>query len=366
MTVNHLTATAAPLAPPNRFTELAAALTDWLRRGGTRAENGAYCGWRTAEGELSYHYPEITGYILTFFAYNAADEDDLGRARSAADWLIDRFDRGDLSGRPDRGDGTVFPFDLGMITHGLLTFGARTGDERILAAGRRAARLLLDTRTDGVLPTLLTPEGAPAPRPAWSTTGRAHLLKVLQALLSAAEHGVEGAAGAAEQLVREADATGARPGSAPLATCPESDLISLHASCYAAEGLWMWGTARGDAAALDRARTITAWVWEQQLADGGFTTYAHLTGGPAGDHRQSDVLAQAVRLAVLLDLAPSRLADAAQALVESTERHEDGASTLYWPAAPERHRNCWSSLFALQALRLHGDRGASLDWRELV
>lgn len=352
--------------PPERADRLARALAAWLRGGGTQRADGAYCGWQAPDGRLSYPYPEITGYILTFFAHETLDAPERQRADAAASWLADRIDSGDYSCRPDHGDGGVFLFDIGMITHGLLSYGRRTGDQRLLASGRAAARFLLDhLPTRGHPHPLATGHRPERTEPTWSNSGSAHLLKLVQALISADGAGVTGAAQAAERLVDTVLADPCPPSAAPVTTCPDSDLISLHAACYAAEGLWIWDTARRRPQARERAVRITEWVWQQQLTGGGFTTYAHRTGGPASDRMQSDVLAQAIRLAKLLDLRPDGLGSAVSTLANSLHTYDDKAAVLYRPQAAEPHRNSWSSMFAGQALRLCGAE-AALAWHELV
>ncbi|AJC52647.1 hypothetical protein GZL_00039 [Streptomyces sp. 769] len=351
---------------PERACQLAEALSAWLRGGGTQQPDGAFCGWQEPDGRLSYPYPEITGYILTFFAHETLAAPERKRADAAAAWLADRIDGGDYSCRPDHGDGRVFLFDIGMITHGLLSYGRRAGDQRLLASGRTAARFLLDhlpaTGHPHPLASGKRPTGA---EPTWSNSGSAHLLKLLQALVSADDAGVTGAAEAAGRLVDAMLAEPCPPAAAPVVTCPGSDLISLHAACYAAEGLWIWDTARHRPEARERAVRITEWVWQQQLAEGGFTTYAHRTRGPASDRTQSDVLAQAIRLAKLLDLRPDGFDAAVSTLAGSLHTGDGKAAVLYWPQVAEPHRNSWGSMFACQALRLCGGK-AGLAWHELI
>ncbi|MCK7624500.1 hypothetical protein MUU72_15555 [Streptomyces sp. RS10V-4] len=366
MSTHHALAHQAAPVRPERAGHLAQALSAWLRGGATQRPDGAYCGWQAPDGRLSYPYPEITGYILTFFAHETLNASDRQRADAAASWLADRLDGGDYSCRPDHGDGAVFLFDIGMITHGLLSYGRRVDDQRLLAAGRAAARFLLDHLPPTGHPhPLASGKRPPTAEPTWSNSGSAHLLKLLQALVSADDAGVRGADAAAGRLV---DALLAEPrptAGAPVVTCPGSELISLHAACYAAEGLWVWDTARRRPEARERAVRITEWVWRQQLAQGGFPTYAHRTGGPASDRMQSDVLAQAIRLAGLLDLRPDGFDAAVSTLAASMYTADGTAAVLYWPQAAEPHRNCWSSLFACQALRLCGGT-AGLAWHELI
>ncbi|MEE1831703.1 hypothetical protein [Streptomyces sp. SP17KL33] len=350
-----------PATLTTRFDRLAASLSCWLRSGAVQNPNGAYSGWQAASGDLSSPYPEITGYMLTFLAHEALDDAERQRADAASRWLASRVEHGDHTCRLDREDG-IYLFDIGMITNGLLSYGRRTADRRLLAAGRTAAAYLIEQLGSGPMVGGVRPQGT---EPTWSNTGSAHLLKVLQALLSADVHGVPGAAEAAERLAGTVADVRPPTGTAPVETCPGSELVSLHAACYAAEGLWVWSEARGATDARAQATRIVEWVWQQQLSDGGFTTYAHKDGGPIGNRWQSDVLAQAIRLAVLLSVEPDGLPAASDALANSMY-HDDGRSAvLYWPQAEDAHSNCWSTMFAYQALCLLSGEPAP-TWHELV
>ncbi|MGC4761779.1 hypothetical protein ACLQ20_02840 [Micromonospora sp. DT46] len=342
------------------------AITTWFRNGRTQHASGAFCGWREGpEGPLSPPYPEITGYALTFLTGVGAG--DGAAAERAVDWLVARERAGDHASRPERADGIVYAFDVAMITHGLLRVGALTGRVAVTEAGlRQADRLVAAVDHEGRLACLL---GDPVTHlaPAWSTRGQVHLLKCAQALLSAHEAGHPRARQVAERLVRAAvDApTDGEPGP-PVPTCPGSDTVSLHALCYGAEGLWVWGTATGDEAALRVSRRFTEWVWRQQLPDGAFPGFVRADGRPGGGRAQNDVLAQAVRLASLHRFTGVSVNAATDHLLGRLWRHGEEAAAIYWPDTDSAHLNSWVSMFAAQALWLRGRSERRLDWWELV
>ncbi|MFH8791782.1 hypothetical protein [Streptomyces sp. NPDC017941] len=345
----------------------AAALSRWLASGATQAPSGAFCGWRDEEsGELSAPYPEITGYILTFLA--GVGPTAAARATTAADWLAARAEAGDFSARPEKTRGAVYTFDVAMAAHGLLRLGRTTAAPRLVDAGLAYADVLVRAAAHGPLPPVV-PGTEPGPLPAaWSTRGRVHLLKAVQALLAAADEGLPGAMRLATSLTDEAH-TWREPDAFPPPTQPGSTLVSLHALCYAAEGLWMWADRTGDARALDRSRALTAWVWRRRLPTGGFPGFvdrAEGTPAPVGQ-RQSDVVAQALRLALLHRLPDADTAAEAALLVEDLRRVADGqAAVPYRPGAPERHLNTWASMFAAQALGLAATHHPTMNWQELV
>ncbi|MFI6527674.1 hypothetical protein [Streptomyces uncialis] len=355
-------------APRAACARAADALSRWLASGATQAPSGAFCGWRDEEtGELSAPYPEITGYILTFLT--GAGPTAAARATDAANWLAARAEAGDFSARPEKTRGAVYTFDIAMIAHGLLRLGQATATPRLVDAGLTYADALVRAAAvHGPLPTVVSGT-EPGPLPAaWSTRGRVHLLKTVQALLAAADQGLPGAMRLATSLTDEAH-TWQEPHAFPPPTQPGSTLVSLHALCYAAEGLWMWADRTGDTRALDRSRALTAWVWRQRLPAGGFPGFVDLAQGaptPVGE-RQSDVVAQALRLALLHRLPDADTAAEATLLSVDLRQVADGQAAIpYRPGAPERHLNTWASMFAAQALRLAADPHPSMNWQEFV
>ncbi|MDQ0790763.1 hypothetical protein QFZ64_006260 [Streptomyces sp. B3I8] len=350
--------------------DTAEAISRWICRGGTQSSSGAYCGWRRlGSGELSPPYPEITGYTLGFLSSLwPLDDADTARAAAGCAWLVSRSEAGDLSARPEKTGRAVYTFDVAMTAHGLIRHGLAAGDDRAVAAGlRNAEALVAAERRHGELPCVV-PGTADVPLgESWSVQGHAHLLKCVQALLSAASSGLKPAADLAERMVHDAIDQQGDPLDALTGGCRSGDQISLHALCYAAEGLWVWGTHSEDPASLDLSRRATEWVWRQRLAGGGFPGFVPLQGRAADRPvPQSDVLAQALRLVALHRLPAPGLEEAVTTLLKSVHQSGDTAAVCYRPQAGELHLNCWASLFAVQALRLHTDSRYWLPWFALV
>ncbi|RJQ71554.1 hypothetical protein D5S17_27515 [Pseudonocardiaceae bacterium YIM PH 21723] len=307
-----------------------AELTTWLARGRTQTADGAFCGWlEPATGTLSAPYPEITGYAVNLLSGQPA-------ARGAAQWLAKRPG---FAARPERTGPAVYAFDLAMIAHGLLRHG------EIEAGLRYAGHLVTLYDRHGDLPAV-EPGSATAALPVtWSTGGRAHLLKCVQALLGAADHGMEPALDVAAKLVQQGLGQLAEGADPPLRTEPDASNVSLHALCYAAEGLWIWGTRIGDTNALHGSRVITEWVWRHRLPAGGFP--GHLRAG-SPTQRQGDVHAQAIRLAALHGLPAAEIAEQRAALAAGLWRAGDEAAVYYWPDADRLNLNSWATMFAAQ------------------
>lgn len=302
--------------------------------------------------------------MLTFAAYCGWTEEDAPGIDDAAQWLASGVSGDGLDCRPDKPDRHMYLFDLGMIAQGLLRYGVHTADARLVETGLavvRTIRSALPPDVEVLRPVLGRHDLAPT----WSTAGVAHLLKLLLSLLTAAELGDHASVAAADRLVASLG-TPFQPGrTPPIVTCPGAEAISLHAACYAAEGLWAYGTARHHAGSSQQAHEIARWIWTRQLPDGGFPGFVDTGGRPMGGS-QSDVLAQAVRLAYLTRADVAGIDRAVQALTASSARHGELAAMVYSPSSGKVHLNTWATTFAAQALDLHDSPDQLFDWRHLV
>jgi len=186
-------------------------------------------------------------------------------------------------------------------------------------------------------------------------------VKSVQCLLAAAEAGFSEGLEAAARLVESTCALQESDGS--FRTQPNSEGVMLHPHLYAAEGLWIWATSQGDAAVAERARSATAWAWEQQLPSGGFP---RSVGSPEGGGRieQGDASAQALRMAATLPSAPPRLEEAVSRLAALSRAAPGGAALVYQPGPEPAHHNSWTTMFGAQALEwVHS---GPTDWWTLV
>jgi hypothetical protein len=333
-----------------------ASLHEWLMVVAQSA-TGAFWAWcDLATGQPSFEYPEITGYALTYLAGLATlSTRERAAGERASSWLMRRLDRGDLAAREGWDNGAVYLFDLGMIAAGLLSFGRRIRSERMVASGLGLVTLLRSTleRDPTFSPTWLC--GPASERRAWSTHGRAHLAKIVQALLLG-DDGRDGSV--AYRLIEYVKRLQHDDGRFETGLEPKT---MLHPHLYAAEGLWIWGTARADADAIERAHAAVTWAWNQQLPSGGFPHAAR----SAAPREQSDVTAQVIRLTRLLGVDAADVDRAVARLVELTEPTK-GFGIVYEPGGANPHVNTWSSLFAAQALASAVPGAPTIPWECLV
>jgi hypothetical protein len=340
---------------------LAADVRRWLASGDLQSDGGAYCAWRDAStGQLAFEYPEITGYALTWLAgRDEPTQEELDAGRRAAEWITDRLERGDRSARAGWDEGAVYTFDLGMIAAGLISFGKLTGEERYEAQGRRtAAELAAYTLSPEGLQSI-APDGPGTTRPPeWSTAGIPHLIKCVQSLLLAEEDE------AADALI--ATAAEWQQDDGRFVTEPSDGRTMLHPHIYTIEGLWMYGTARGDEAALDRARRATEWAWQHQLPSGGLPRYVAINEDLEPAPEQWDVTSQAIRAAAMCGVQPEGLERAIVRAVELGRPTDAGRALIYQPESGNEHHNAWVSMFGGQALEIVGHGLDAMSWEELV
>ena len=368
----HLTATDEqfPQFGADPLTETALRLRRWIAEGGCQSPSGAFHAWRDASADhLAFPYPEITGYALTHFAslrnISRAERDAGNRA---AQWLLDRLDTGNLAARDGWDADSEYVFDLAMIATGLMTFGQHTGNERLIRGGLDVTRLLQQQMSaDDGLSALATHSQSNSQHQGWATEGLAHLAKVVQCLLIANDLGLADGADTARILIdctlREQRLDGA------FRTQMDESFTMLHPHHYAIEGLWIWGVRQRDQVALERARAGIAWSWQRQLENGGFprrVSHERLHADVPEFVEQSDVTAQAVRMAVALDYPVSGLKNAIRRLLEVSVEHTHGRAVLYQPESSARHLNTWASLFAHQALSIAEAGPSSMKWNTLV
>jgi hypothetical protein len=257
-------------------------------------------------------------------------------------------------------NGAVYTFDLGMIAAGLMSFGRRLGERRFQEQGEALAGRLAAMFLEQEEPPAIDPSGPPSGRePTWSNVPRPHISKCVQAMLLAEQWD------AAERLIDHA--AGFQHPAGYFMTQPREDLVMLHPHLYTVEAMWMWGTAREDHSALDRARAATEWAWRHRLPEGGLPRLVNLGGGEEPAPEQLDVTSQAVRAALLLDADVEGLQGAVERLCEMAIDVDQAAALPYQPRSPQTHLNTWVTMFGAQALQLAAQgENPSLQWHELV
>jgi hypothetical protein len=316
-------------------------------------------------GRRSFDYPEISGYALTYLAgLESMEKHELVAGHRAAEWLIARVRGGNLAARDGWDNDAIYLFDLGMIASGLLSFGRRTGVERYLETGSLLVSILEAEASSGDMISPVSRQGPKSRRTDWSARGVSHLAKLVQPFLLAEESGGGSSRSVSSRLIeqvrRNQDADGR------IWTDEDRLTTMLHPHLYAAEGLWIWGSAVGDDDALERARAAVEWAWSHQLGHGGLPRSVTHTDEDEIRAEQSDVTAQAIRLSLAMGARSSAVGCAIKRMVGVARRHRSGLGIVYQPGSSRVHLNMWATLFAVQALTMAVPEAPQISWQELV
>lgn len=304
---------------------------DLARRGESTWPRGAV-GAHAADGSALYAYPEIAGYWLHWACRCEDVSSEHGEA--VLDWL----QRTQLpeGGWPTRVGGSGhdpayrradYLYDHAILWHGLREWALQRHAHRAVAladaAWEAAGRYLVDGR-------LVAGRGALPAR--WSGCGGPFLLKACARLRAGRGALAQAAAAAIPALA------------ALTLAAPHAE---AHPQLYAIEGLLLIGQPASARQALEALLA----------AHGGA---AHLCESLDGGARRSDVLAQALRAALLLGLPRSD--DWAELADELAARVDAHGRLPFVPFADARPT--WAALFAEQALSLYA--GESLALEDLV
>ncbi|MFJ6137612.1 hypothetical protein [Kitasatospora sp. NPDC092286] len=339
------------------MTDAASALREWLLDGPAQqrhgSEHGAVAGALAPDGRAAYVYGEITGYYLHWLAspHLPADPRREPAARAAAEWVERRCTTGPLpptrihlhgAAEKDWRNDAQFFFDLAMLVGGL-TAATRAG---LLNPPERALRALLTALVDfvdhdGTLRPFRPEPGAAPPAPRWSTRSGPFLAKAAARVLAAAAV-VPLPPALAQACARHL--TRHRPDPARAFDHP------LHPTLYFLEGHL---TSPG----ADHAAATAVLAELLGQCDPAGTLPESLDTPTV---RRSDVMAQALRLGLLLHRDEPVLDRTAAALAARVRA--DGAIP-FDPAARPLQLNVWSAMFAEQALSWHQARTAGLPLR---
>lgn len=292
---------------------------DLARRGESTWPRGAV-GAHAADGSALYAYPEIAGYWLHW----ACRREDVSSEHGEA--VLDWLQRTQLpeGGWPTRVGGSGhdpayrradYLYDHAILWHGLREWALQRHAHRAVAladaAWEAAGRYLVDGR-------LVAGRGALPAR--WSGCGGPFLLKACARLRAGRGALAQAAAAAIPALA------------ALTLAAPHAE---AHPQLYAIEGLLLIGQPASARQALEALLA----------AHGGA---AHLCESLDGGARRSDVLAQALRAALLLGLPRSD--DWAGLAGELAVRVDAHGRLPFVPFADARPT--WAALFAEQALGL--------------
>lgn len=307
---------------------------------------GAVAGTLKPDGSALYVYGEITGYYLHWLASLPAATAGVPAAAAAAlDWLQRYLHGNELpltrvylhESPPDWRNDALFAFDLAMIAGGLACIAEQAISPlppALLADLQRWLQLF--TRNDGLAVCLTRTPATLLPQ-RWSTCGGPFTAKSASRILLLSQHTqLEASLLQACRLELQRIATDA--------SCHGIDMV--HPTLYAIEGCLL---------CADSEPLVLAQWFEQVVAlrsaDGSLPESL-----PTPDIRRSDIVAQALRVAIFLEhqlKQYGRYRTACDGFARVLVQRVRADGTLPFSNDNNPDANVWGAMFAEQALRLY-------------
>jgi len=276
------------------------------------------------------------------------------RARLAIDWAVCAFAHAGQApqtriyldaAEPDWRNDAVFFFDLAMLLRGI-----DAADEAGIARPSRVLRATLHEQltqfvNGDALRAAIQLRGAQSLPPRWSTLGGPFLVKASSRVAYGARHCPLPAA------LAHACANDTAQWS-PLAG--EIDLGMLHPTLYFAEGLLLSRPDRADAIAQLLQRCLTLTHADGSLPESAYQNRADQNQADGSARVRNDILAQALRVGILLRDAQAERAPTQTALdrlAAALMQRIDGGEFLAFNTDTAGQANVWATMFAEQALR---------------
>ncbi|MEK6861010.1 MAG: glycoside hydrolase family 88 protein [Nanoarchaeota archaeon] len=351
---------------------------------------GGFNSWYDIDNEnYFYTYSEITGYAITKLLYLYSLEKNnlyLLRATLAAEWLLDKashksggiktryfFNKENAQELYDFSSGIIHSFDNGIALNGLMDLYNVTKEERYLTASKMIGDMLIHTmqKPDGGLYASYShkEETFKDSEEKWSTQSGSFHVKVCMGLLKLYEITKESKyKQTAIKLCDYALKLQEKDGRF-ISFIKEKD-THIHPHCYSAEGLLFAGLHLNNKSYLKIAANAVKWVLDHQMGDGGIPSM--YVNGRSVNHERSDVLAQTLRLGVImlnLELLDKKYEEKLDKLAsrlltfQSTSDNLRSNGGFFYghdvdyrnnlKADKKNHVNSWCTMFALQALTFY-------------
>lgn len=335
-------------------------LRQWLLHGPAQLragdQAGGVAGTIGADGKPLYVYAEITGYYLSWLADVAGRRDDAlvrERAQLALDWSARSFPvpghvpqtRIHLeAAEPDWRNDAAFFFNFAMLLRGIDAV-TEVGIAQPAPTLRTSLheQFLQFVQKDTLLPAVQI-RGTRALPPRWSTLGGPFLVKASSRVAWSARHAA---------LPDPLDAACENESRRWASQAADIDLGMLHPTLYFAEGLLLSRPQCADAIATLLRRCLAL-----QRADGSLPE----TAGEANGKVRNDILAQALRVGLLLrelGAAQAPAQDELDRLAATLISRVDSRGFLPFNADTAAQANVWGTMFAEQALRWYADPTAA-------
>jgi len=332
---------------------------------------GVNAWYDLARKEYPYIYSEITGYAITTFLFLDKlfpDPIYLNRAEMAAQWILNHafhpcggvLTRLYLSDKYkvnlyDFDSENIFAFDTGMVLYGMICLYAKTKNNEYLYASEVMAKFLIEKmqNQDGSLSAIYDAKNDKVINTyeKWSSQAGGFLAKVSMGLIDVFANTSAGRyRDAAVKLCEFALTT--QDTSGRFITDKPTQTTHLHPHSYTAEGLFYTGTAIKNKSFINAAERAVEWSLDHVEEDGINALYDPTEGGSFNSIQRSDILAQTLRLGILLQRGEKLDWLKAKLLFYQYQKDQDKQQGGFYFSLLGCDLNAWCSMFALQAIAL--------------
>lgn len=277
--------------------------------------SGSFNSWYDTENKnYGFLYPEITGYAITTFLYlNHLEGGNISlvrRAELAAEWIINQaiHERGGVDARyyydpvtnSIHGNGMIYTFDNGIVLCGITNLYKQIKRQEYFKAIEKI-RIILDNmqkpdRSFYAIYDSKTGELVDSPEK-WSTQSGSYHAKLAIGFLnlySITEDVVY--KNIAQKICENTLKNQQKDGR--FVTYKRENNTHMHPYCYSAEGFLFAGLHLNENKFIKSATNATKWLLDNQLDNGGIPCL--YISDEFIPYERSDVLAQTLRLAVIL------------------------------------------------------------------
>ncbi len=359
----------------NRIREVPDKVANWLLhspiviRDSSHMDYGGVFAWLTDNtADSSFIYSEITGYYLTWLCYkaNIKSTDKLRKQiKGTADWLINRALNDEKTGFWYRKYAneqdfrrSVYWFDNCMAINGLIHAYTLLGDLRYLHISREILQLLMNDihAMAYTIPWNGNLVGS-SNMELWSEHNGPFLLKCLLPLIHLSQvtnqpHYLEIIHTCFEKYASLQKR--------------EGNFVSnihnntfLHPHLYTLEAYWAYGVVAYNDTCIQIAKRGIDWILNRFNTE-GYSGYMDSEGKPLLNGIGSDALAQTIRLMTLMSYPDQDTFPLVTMLMEHYfSESTSGKGCFKYGYIIENKwkndQNCWSSMFAYQALDLYNN-----------
>ena len=346
---------------------------DWMLSSGIQSNEGGFYAWYDlAKKSPSFIYSEITGYAITalLFLKNIYNDDTyLEKARKAASWINNYalLKQGAVKTRLYENDSSadklysfsgenIFSFDLGMVLYGMINLYKSTKEKIFLESCVKMADFLLDKmyKNDGSFHAIynVNTEKAHEFFDKWSNQSGSFHSKLGLGLVDMFDvtknkKYIDAARAICEYALNKQEASGR------FITNFADKTTNLHPHCYSTEGLLYVGSYLKSEKFINAAKKAVIWIFDN-ISGGKIDELYNPKTNNFNKFQRVDALSQSLRLGVIFEMDRKKLGALKDFILEHQYLKGDSnqiGGFLY--SKNTEHINCWSTMFALQALAIY-------------